>query len=86
MPEHVEVPLTLQVGLQVSPAFPLFIDHHATGMIEVSSPEVMNAALLGIRTLNEFLAFYQRLIANFRYVELDILLYFAFLSFVYMIK
>jgi hypothetical protein len=64
VPEHVEVPLALQVGLQVSPAFPLLIHHHTAGVVEVSSPEVMNAAFFGVGTLDEFLAFDQCFIAH----------------------
>ena len=38
MAEHIPVPLTLQVSLEVSTALPFFVHDDAARMVEVSSP------------------------------------------------
>ena len=36
--EHISVPLSPQVGFEVSTAFPFFVHDDAAGVVEVSSP------------------------------------------------
>ena len=48
MAEHISVPLSLEVRFEVSTAFPFFVHDDAAGVVEVSSPQVVNAAFFGV--------------------------------------